>query len=212
MKLIAVNASLPKEVIYKEKKIKTGIFKIPIKTPVTVNTLNIEGDGQADLRVHGGESKAVMVYSYDHYDYWKTILNREKFTTGQFGENFTVSGMRDTNVYIGDQFLIGSSLFEITQPRVPCFKLEMKMEEEGFAETYLKSDKTGFYFRVLQEGIVTAGDTIKKVFEESSKVSVATAKNTLYFDKKNIELIKKILQINALSPGWRKSFEKLLKI
>ena len=211
MKLIAVNISLPKEVLYKDAMIKTGIFKTPVKTPISVNALNIEGDGQADLRVHGGESKAVMVYSYDNYTYWASVLNRNDFETGQFGENFTVSGMLDTDACIGDQFQIGSCLFEITQPRIPCFKLEMKMKEEGFAGKYLKNNRTGFYFRVLKEGIVKTEDKIERVFHEPSKISVAMAKNLLYFDKSNKDAIKKVLEINALSPSWRKSFEKLLK-
>ncbi|NAS32058.1 MOSC domain-containing protein [Flavobacteriaceae bacterium R38] len=210
MKLLAVNISLPREVLYKDKMVSTGIFKTPVKTPVTVNTLNIEGDGQADLRVHGGESKAVMVYSYDNYTYWENELNRDDFETGQFGENFTVSGMLETEVCIGDQFQIGSCLFEVTQPRIPCFKLEMKMKEEGFAEKYLKNDRTGFYFRVLKEGVVNTGDKIEKVFQEPSGITVAMAKNILYFDKSNKEAIQTILGINALSPSWRKSFEKLI--
>lgn len=212
MKLLSVNRSLPKEVLYKERLVKTGIFKEAVDHSVSVTKLNIEGDGQADLKVHGGESKAVMVYSYDNYSYWESVLKREAFKMGQFGENFTVSGMLDTAVCIGDQFSIGSCLFEVTQPRIPCFKLEMKMKMNGFAALYLKSDRVGFYMRVLREGSVKKGDFIEKYYENDIRLSIAETKNLLYFDKGNLAGIKKALTIDALSPSWRKSFEKLLKV
>ncbi len=211
MKLLSISVSLPKEVIYKERKISTSIFKEPIKGDVFVRSSNIEGDRQADLKVHGGIHKAVMVYSHDNYKYWESKLNRDDFKMGQFGENFTVNEMQETDVCIGDQFKIGDCVFEVTQPRIPCFKLEIKMQEENFIDKYLKSDHTGFYFKVIKEGNVKAGDIIEKIYEDPSKVSIAMIKNALYFDKLTKEIILKILNLDALSPSWKVKFERKLK-
>ena len=161
MKLLSVNVSLPEEVAYKGKTVTTGIFKEPVRARVKVNTLNIEGDGQADLIGHGGEFRAVYVYSFDNYAYWERKLGRTDFKFGQFGENFTVEGMLDEDIHVGDRFRVGTALFEVTQPRVPCYKLAIKMGVEGFYSRILESGRLGFYFRVLEEGEIGAGDAIK---------------------------------------------------
>ena len=211
MKLEAINIGLPKTVIYENKKVTTGIFKTPVTEKIKVGKINLEGDGQADLRVHGGESKAVMVYPYEHYTFWANQLNRNDFSYGQFGENFTVTGFNEKNTNIGDQFKIGDAVFEVTQPRVPCYKLEMKMEEQNFIQPYLHSKKTGFYFRVLNEGTVKAGEAIEKIFEEPLQFSVEEAVKLLYIDSSNKKRIEEIVGITALSDGWKKSFNRLLK-
>jgi ferredoxin-NADP reductase/MOSC domain-containing protein YiiM len=210
MKILSVNVSLPKEVTYKGRIIRTGIFKAPVEGRVKVKTLNIEGDGQADLIGHGGEQRAILVYSIENYKYWEAELNRFDFTMGQFGENFTVEGMLDENVYVGDRFRIGTALFEVSQPRVTCYKLAMKMGVDGFYNQILKSNRPGFYFRVLEEGEVGAGDTIEKVHEDPVSMSIVEMNRLLYFDMDNLDGAKKALTIKALSPGWRISFEDRL--
>jgi MOSC domain-containing protein YiiM len=161
-RLLSVNVSFPKEILYKNKTVTTGIFKEPVKSRIKVNKLNLEGDGQADLIGHGGMFRAVYVYSYDNYAYWANELNRNDFKFGQFGENFTVEGMLDDDIHVGDRFRIGTTLFEVTQPRVPCFKLAIKMDVEDFYSQILSSGRLGFYLRVLEEGEVGAEDVIDR--------------------------------------------------
>ena len=163
MNLLSVNVSMPKEVRYKGKIVTTGIFKEPIHGRIKVKTLNIEGDGQADLIGHGGEFRAVYVYSFDNYAYWEGELRRTDFKFGEFGENLTVEAMLDEDIHVGDRFRIGTTLFEVTQPRVPCYKLAMKVGVEGFYNKILESGRLGFYFRVLEEGDVGTGDIIERV-------------------------------------------------
>jgi len=210
MKLLSVNVSLPKEVTYKGKIIKTGIFKEPVERRVKVNTLNIEGDGQADIIAHGGEQRAILVYSYENYLYWENELSRNDFHMGQFGENFTVDGMLDKDIHVGDRFRIGTALFEVTQPRVTCYKLAMKMDVKGFYNQILKSNRPGFYFRVLEEGEVGAGDIIEKVDENPVGMTIVEMNRLLYFEKDNMDGARKAITIKALSPGWRISFEDRL--
>ena len=210
MRLLSVNVSLPKEVEFKGKTIRTGIFKAPALGAVQVNSLNLDGDGQADLMGHGGEFRAVYVYSFDHYAFWSNELRRSDLGYGQFGENFTVEAMLDEDTRIGDQFRIGSALFEVTQPRVPCYKLAMKMNVEGFYTRILESGRLGFYFRVVEEGVVTAGDTITKEVSDTNGMTVSEANKLMYFDKDNLDAMRKAVGIKAFSPGWRTTFESRL--
>ncbi len=207
MKLLSVNVSLPKEVIHKGKPVRTRIFKEPVNGRVGVKFLNLEGDGQADLMGHGGEFRAVYAYSFDNYTYWESKLGRSDFKVGQFGENFTVEGLLDEDVHVGDVFRIGTSLFEVTQPRVPCYKLAMKMEVEGFYNQILESGRLGFYFKVLEEGEVGAGDTIEKVKTDPVGMNISEVNRLMYYDKDNLEEMTKALEIEALSPGWKSTFE-----
>ncbi len=209
-KLLSVNVSMPKNVEHKGKIVSTGIFKEPIEGRVKVRTLNINGDGQADLIGHGGEMRAVYVYSRDNYDYWEKVLGRNDLPMGQFGENFTIEGFSDQEVHVGDRFKIGSALFEVTQPRVPCFKLAIKMQHEGFYGQILKSGRLGFYFRVLEEGEVAAGDEIIRVKVHSIGMTIDQVNRLMYFDKDNYQGFKTALKIKALSPGWRYTFEDRL--
>ncbi len=210
MKLLSVNVSLPKEVPYMGKTTTTGIFKEPVPGRVMLRTLNLEGDGQADLKAHGGMYKAAYVYSIENYDYWKRDLGRTDFTFGQFGENFTVEGMLDHAVYVGDQFRVGTALVEVTQPRVPCFKLGIKMGMPQFPKMFLASGRPGFYLRVLEEGEVGAGDVVDRVKTDLERMTVRDVCHLLYFDPKNVEGAKRALRIQALSRGWRRSFEERL--
>jgi len=209
-RLLSVNISLPKEINHKGKKISSGIFKEPVKGRVKVNTLNLEGDGQADLLAHGGKFRAVYVYSYDNYAYWEKELKRDDFKYGQFGENFTVEGMLDEEIHVGDRFKIGTTLFEVTQPRVPCYKLAIKMGVEGFYNQILSSGRLGFYFRVVKEGEVGAGDIIEKVSEDPQKMTINDVNRLLYYSKDDFDGIEKAIKIKALSPGWKTSFEDRL--
>ena len=210
MKLLSVNVSLPKEVPYKDKTITTGIFKEPVEGRVMLRELNLEGDGQADLKAHGGIHKAVYVYSIENYDHWKRELGRDDFTYGQFGENFTVEGMTDGEVHIGDQYRVGGALLEVTQPRVPCFKLGLRMDSSEFPKMFHTGERMGFYFRALEEGEVGAGDVIERVKIDPERMTVREIYHLLYFDKDNVEVAKKALCIKALSPGWRGSFEEIV--
>ena len=210
MKLLSVNVSLPRNVTYKGRTVRTGIYKEPVEGRVKVARLNLEGDGQADLVGHGGEFRAVLVYSIENYEYWSETLGRTDLAFGQFGENFTVSGMLDDIIHVGDRFCIGTALFEVTQPRVPCYKLAMKMEVEGFYNRLLKSGRPGFYCRVLEEGAVEAGDRIEQVAADSVAMTVQRVSNLLYFDKDDFGGAREALRIPALSPGWRHSFEERL--
>jgi MOSC domain-containing protein YiiM len=212
MKLLSVNVSLPVEVLYRGKMVTTGIFKEPVNRRVMLRTMNLDGDGQADLVGHGGIHKAAYVYSIENYYYWKQELGRTDFAFGQFGENFTVEGMQEDEIYVGDVFRVGSALVEVTQPRVPCYKLGIRMGLPQFVKMFLATCQVGFYLRVLEEGEVGAGDVFDRVRTEPERMTVREICHLLYFDPKNLRGAKNALRIRALSPGWRRSFvERLAK-
>ena len=210
MKLLSVNVSLPREITVKGRTVRTGIFKEPVPGRAVVRKLNIDGDGQADLIGHGGEMRAVLVYAFENYAHWATELGRTDFELGQFGENFTVEGMLDDEIHIGDRFRIGTAVFEVSQPRVPCYKLAIKMTHAGFYNLLLQHGRPGFYFRVLTEGEVGAGDTIHRLSAHPVAVTVRQMSHWLYFEKDDLDGARRALQIDALSPGWRSSFETRL--
>ncbi|MDP6390337.1 MAG: MOSC domain-containing protein [Alphaproteobacteria bacterium] len=210
MKLLSVNVSLPRDISHDGKTVRTGIFKQPVEGRVMLRELNIEGDGQADLVGHGGIHKAAYVYSLENYRYWEDELGRSDFDYGQFGENFTVEGMLDDDIHVGDTFRIGAALVEVTQPRVPCFKLGIRMGIQGFEHVLLSSNRIGFYLRVIEQGEVGAGDAIEAVDVDPERMSVAEVNNLLYFDLGNLDGARKALRIKALSPGWHGSFEDRL--
>jgi MOSC domain-containing protein YiiM len=210
MKLLSVNVSLPREVQHGRKTVTTGIFKEPVNGRVMLRTLNLDGDGQADLIGHGGIYKAAYVYSIENYDYWKRELGRTDFTFGQFGENFTVEGMLEDEIHVGDVFRVGSALVAVTQPRVPCYKLGIKMGLPRFVKMFLASCQVGFYLRVLEEGEVGAGDVFDRVRTDAERMTVREICHLLYFDPENLGGARKALRIQALSPGWRQSFEERL--
>ncbi|MDA2189311.1 MOSC domain-containing protein [Bacillus cereus] len=205
--LLSLNIGLPKEVTYGGKVIHTGINKKQVKEPVYLSFVKFNGDGQADLVHHGGVDKAVCVYTGDHYPYWKKELNQD-FVYGAFGENITVCGMREEDVCIGDTFELGQAIVQVTQPRQPCFKLAKKYNIPKLPLYFQETGYTGFYFRVLKEGWVSSVDTLKKLQSDPKGVSVAFANRIMHKEKQNIEGVKRILEVNALSNSWRKSFEK----
>ncbi len=211
MRLLSINVSKPKPIEYNGKTVHTGIFKEPVSGTVMLRENNIDGDGQGDLKVHGGTYKAIYGYPIEHYSHWQHELKRDDLSYGQFGENLTVEGMLEMDVHIGDVYQIGTTVqLQITQPRVPCFKLGYKMGMPEFPKQFLESRRVGFYFRVLAEGIITAGDTISRVEEASEPMSVTEILNLRYFDTNNHEKIAKARKLPALSPSWKKDFVRIL--
>jgi MOSC domain-containing protein YiiM len=196
---------------YGGKTIQTGIFKVPVSGTVMLREKNIDGDGQGDLRVHGGTYKAIYGYPFEHYTHWQQELQRDDLTYGQFGENLTLEGLLEEAVHIGDVFQIGSAVkLQITQPRVPCFKLAYKMGLPEFPKQFLESRRVGFYFRVLEKGEITAGDTIARIDMASEPMSVTEIVNLRYFDRDNHEEIARARKLPALSPSWKRDFTKIL--
>lgn len=209
-KLLSVNVSRPKEVIYGGRAITTGIFKEPVAGRVMLRRLNLEGDGQADLMSHGGIHKAVYVYPHEYYAGWERALGRGPLPFGQFGENFTVTGLTDEEVHVGDRFRAGGALVEVTQPRVPCAKLAMRMGEPRFLKPFMAEARVGYYLRVLEEGEVGAGDAIARVHTDPERMSVREMFTLLYYDEEKLEGARRALRIPGLSPGWRDAFEEIL--
>ena len=173
MKLLSVNVGLPREIEWKGKIIRTSIFKRPIEGRVRVSTLNVEGDQQSDLTVHGGSEKAVYVYPSEHYPFWRTEVPDMELASGVFGENFTSAGLLEDTVHIGDRFRVGSAEFVVTQPRMPCYKLGIRFNRPDMVKRFLQSGRTGFYFAVLKEGEVAAGDSIEVLKRDKHNVTVA---------------------------------------
>ena len=211
MKLLSVSVSMGKEVPYMGKTVTTGIFKEPVSGRVMLRTLNLSGDRQVDLRGHGGIYKAVCVYTIENYEHWKRELGRKDFKFPQFGENFTVEGMLEDHVHVGDVFRVGDALVEVTQPRVPCYRLGIKMGDPHFPKRFLQSCLVGFYLRVLEEGQVGAGDSFERVKKDPEEMSVRKVCHLYYFDPENLEDCKKAIRIKALSPGWREGFQDRLE-
>ncbi len=209
--LLSVNVGLPREVEWRGKRVRTGIWKTPVPGPRHVGRLNVQGDGQGDLAGHGGEQRAVFVYQMDSYRYWQERLGRGDFVYGQFGENFTIEGLPDDEVCIGDRYRIGTALFEVTQPRTTCYRVGLRMDEPQMAALLTSSGRPGFYFRVLQEGEVAAGDAIHLVSKGQERMTVAVVNGLLYSKHHPHDLLERALRIPALSPGWRQSFEELVR-
>ena len=209
-RLVSVNVGMPKNVEWHDKSVYTGIWKNPVEGPVMVRRLNIDGDGQGDLAGHGGEQRAVMVYQTESYEFWKTYLGRKDLQPGHFGENFTVTGLADDEVCIGDRYRIGDAEFEVTQPRVTCFRVGVRLNEPEMPSLLVSQHRPGFYFRVITEGRVRAGDDIVRTSRGRHELSVADVDALLYLPNRNIEQLRKIVEVPALSPGWQESFRDML--
>src|SRR5579871_543835 len=210
-RLLSVNVGLPRDIEWKGRTVHTGIWKNPVLGRCGVARLNLDGDGQGDLHGHGGEQRAVLVYQMDSYRYWQEQLNRTDFVHGQFGENFTIEGLADDEVCIGDRYQIGTALFEVTALRVTCYRVGIRMNEPRMPALLTSSGRPGFYFRVLREGEVGAGDEITKVGEADERMTVAEINALLYFPNHARDRLERALRIKALSPGWRRSFDALLQ-
>jgi ferredoxin-NADP reductase/MOSC domain-containing protein YiiM len=210
-RLLSVNVGLPRDVAWNGKTVRTAVWKLPIAERRMVRKLNIDGDGQGDLAGHGGEHRAVFVYQMDSYHYWERFLGRNDFTFGQFGENFTVEGLADDEVCIGDRYRIGDALFEVTQPRVTCYRVGIRMNEPRMPALLVAHHRPGFYFRVLREGEVGAGDDIVKVAAGAERATVAEIDALLYLPGHSQDQLQRALRIPALSKGWQSSFESMLQ-
>ena len=210
-RLLSVNVGLPRDIAWQEKTVHTAVWKTPVQGRRIVQQLNIDGDGQGDLAGHGGEHRAVFVYQMDSYRYWQHQLGRDDFTYGQFGENFTVDGLSDQDVCIGDRYWIGQALFEVAQPRVTCYRVGIRMNEPQMAALLVAHGRPGFYFRVLEEGEVAAGDEIVKVAAGPERMTVFEINALLYMPGHPRSQLERALRIPALSTGWRASFQALLE-
>lgn len=208
MKLISVQVARPREVVFEGKKVLTGIFKEPVEGRVRLRRLNLEGDQQADLTVHGGPDKAVYAYPAEHYDYWRRELAGADLPWGMFGENFTSEGLFEDEVRVGDRFRIGSAELVVTQPRLPCYKLGVKFGDMGMVKRFLASRRTGFYLSVAREGEVGAGDAIELLARDAAAVTVAAVTRLYAFERDDRDGLERALASEALPVGWREYFQK----
>ncbi|MFI5508649.1 MOSC domain-containing protein [Mycobacterium sp. NPDC051804] len=208
--LVSLNVGMPADVPWRGKTVHTGIDKNPVQGSVMVRRLNIDGDGQGDLNGHGGEQRAVMVYQTESYDHWRRHFGRDDLVPGTFGENFTITGLSDEDVCIGDRYRIGEAEFEVTQPRVTCFRVGMRLGEPEMPNLLVAHHRPGFYFRVIEEGVVAAGDQIVRTRRGRHELSVADVDALLYLPGRDIDMLRKAVDVPALSPGWQQSFVELL--
>ena len=214
MKIVSTNISKSKIVLYNGKEIKTGIFKIPTCDEITIDTLSIVGDEQADLINHGGEHKAVYAFSFNHYEYWNNILENSNLANGTFGENFTVSNLCEENIKIGDQFRFGTALLEVSQPRVPCFKLGIALNNKNAVKLFTKNYRTGVYFRVLEPGVTKTGDTILIEKRSTHNISIKSLFQA-YFDRSFVgsdRIFSEAIELKELAPEWKEKLAKRLSI
>jgi MOSC domain-containing protein YiiM len=209
-KLISVNVGLARVVMRKGNPVSTGIFKEPVTGRVRLRTLNLEGDRQADLSVHGGPSKAVYVYPSEHYDYWRRELPDIELPWGMFGENFTTAGLLESELNIGDKFRVGSAVVAVTEPRMPCYKLAIKFGRPDMVKRFLASERTGFYFSVLREGDVGAGDAIQLMERSEHSLRVRDVTQLYTREKHNAELLRRAIEVDALPESWRSYFQHRL--
>ena len=212
MKLVSLNVSRPRLAVYKGTTINTGIFKEPITGPVQLSMLNLEGDRQADLSVHGGPYKAVYAYPSEHYGYWQKELPGMDLPWGMFGENFTTSGLGEDELHVGDRLQIGSATVMVRQPRVPCYKLAAKFQRDDILKQFLHSGRSGFYFSVEQEGLVACGDTFKLISQDRHGITIAEMNRLFLSEKYNRELLEKALDTAALPQEWREYFSRRLDL
>src|ERR1700750_3205001 len=204
-KLLSVNVGLPRDVAWNGRTVHTGIWKQPMNGPVMARRLNLDGDGQGDLNGHGGEQRAVLVYQIQSYDHWQTHFGRHDFSYGQFGENLTIDGLPDDEVCVGDRYRIGEAEFEVTQPRVTCYRVGLRMGEPELPALLVSHHRPGFYMRVISEGHVTAGDEIVKTRSGPRNLTVADTDALLYLPHRDPARLRQALETPALIPGWQGS-------
>jgi len=206
MKILSVNVGLPREVSWQGKFVTTGIFKEPVKGPVMLRTLNLDGDGQADLTVHGGVSKAVYAYPSEHYAFWRTEFPEMNLSWGMFGENLTTEGLLEDAVYIGDRFRVGQTELMVTEPRMPCYKLGIKFGRADLIKRFRASRRSGFYFAVMREGMVSAGDALELIGREQQDISVAAITRLYAFEKDDVKALRRAVEVEALPENWKGYF------
>lgn len=211
MKLVSVNCGLPREVVWRGRSVTTSIYKEPVQGRIALRTLNLDGDRQSDLSVHGGKDKAVYCYPVEHYEYWKMELPGHALPMGVFGENFTTDGLNEDSVQIGDQISIGSAEVVVSQPRLPCYKLGIRFKSDDMVKRFLASQRSGFYVAVTREGEVGAGDEIRVLRPDPNSISVSEI-NRLYiakeYDKEDLRLVRTALALEALPESWKEFLEE----
>ena len=214
MKIVSLNVGMPRDVMWHGRAVTTGIFKSPVNGRVALRALNLDGDRQADLSVHGGEYKAVYCYPLEHYDYWKKELPGRDLPMGMFGENFTTEGLPQDSVHLGDRFSVGSAEVVVTQPRLPCYKLGVRFQSDDMVRRFLVSGRTGFYLAVTREGEVAAGDEIKVISREGNGVPVSEI-TRLYiakrYDDNDVKSLRRALRVAALPDSWKEYFRERLE-
>lgn len=203
MQVISVNVGLPREVNWKGTTVQTGIFKDPVDGPVTIRRLNLAGDQQADLTVHGGVEKAVYAYPSEHYEYWRSKLPEVQYSWGKFGENFTTEGLAEDSLCIGDRLRVGSAMLMVTQPRMPCYKLALRFERDDMIKRFLTSQRSGFYFSVIEEGEAQAGSKIEIVSRDPHRVAVVDIVRLYLRQAHDPELLHRALNVSALPQNWK---------
>jgi len=211
MKLISLNVALPRIVEYNGGPVATGIFKEPVQGPVMLRTLNLDGDRQADLSVHGGVSKAVYAYPSEHYEFWKKELPEMELRYGMFGENFTTEGLLEDAVNVGDRFSVGQAELMVTEPRLPCYKLGIKFGRPDIIKKFLQSRLTGFYFAVVKEGEVKTGDAIELLSRDANRIAISDITRLYAFEKDDLKTLRRAVKLKALSESWREYFQRQIQ-
>src|SRR5882724_4497692 len=211
MKLISLNVGRPRVVMRGDEPVSTGIFKEPVDGRIRLRTLNLDGDRQADLSVHGGPSKAVYLYPSEHYEYWRERLPDMELPWGMFGENFTTAGLDESAVHIGDKCRVGSATLMVTEPRMPCYKLGLRFGRSDIIRQFLESERTGFYLAVLAEGEVGAGDQIELIEKNPLNVRIRDITRLYTSDKANVELLQRAIAVEALPESWKGYFQERLE-
>ena len=210
MKIISLNVGLPRLMIDRGREVTTGIFKSPVAGPLMLRSTNFDGDRQADLSVHGGVNKAVYAYPFEHYEFWRNELPCVELTCGNFGENLTTEGVRESETRIGDRFLVGEAILKVTQPRLPCFKLGIRFGRDDMVKRFLASGRSGIYFAVLQEGLVNAGDAIQLLERDARGVTIADVNRAYAHSRENVDLMRRIVDLEILPRGLHRDFVERL--
>jgi MOSC domain-containing protein YiiM len=210
-KIISVNVSLPKKIDFEGQKVTTGIFKEPVEGRIMLRYLNLDGDKQADLTVHGGPDKAVYAYPIEHYQFWRKVYPNMEMPNGMFGENFTIEGLTESEVSVGDAFQIGSSKVIATQPRMPCYKLGVKFGRMDVLKKFLASGRSGIYFKVLDEGEVAAGDPIVQVEKDHNRITISDIVRLYASDREDIKTMRRAVKVKALPEGWKHYFVEQIR-
>ena len=210
-KILSINVSLPEEIDFEGQKVTTGIFKKPIEGRIMLRTLNLDGGKQADLTVHGGPDKAVYAYPIEHYEFWRKVYPDMEMPNGMFGENFTIEGLMESEVSVGDAFEIGSSKVIATQPRMPCYKLGVKFGRMDVLKKFLASGRSGIYFKVLEEGEVGAGDSIVRIKNDTNRVGIGDIVRLYASDREDIKTMLRAVKVEALPEGWKHYFYEQIR-
>jgi MOSC domain-containing protein YiiM len=209
MHLSSVNVGLPREIVWEGQPVKTGIFKQPVSDPVRVLAKQLEGDGQADLRVHGGPDKSVYAYALEHYDYWRDIVPPNQLTDAAFGENLTTTGLLETQVCIGDVFRMGTAVLMAVQPRMPCYKLGIRLDDARMVKQFVHARRSGIYFRVLEQGVLQAGDAITLLEPAAHAVTIQQVVDNFWLPNKDAAQVQDILAVPVLPAFWQRAFREI---